>query len=224
MRILLIEDDNSLGDGIVTALRREGYAVDWVRAGAEALASIAAARPDMVILDLGLPDMDGVALLSRLRQLEFRNTAALPVLILTARHSIEDKIKGLDAGADDYLTKPFAQAELFARLRALERRGGLATSAEIRIGEVTLNLAGHTASCGDRDVVLSRREFALLRVLMERPGTLFTRAQLEQKLYSYGDEISSNSIDVHIHNLRKKLLPDFIKTVRGVGYLIESPH
>lgn len=242
MRILLIEDDDLLGDGIATALRREGYAVDWARSGADALALLAAARPDLarpdaarpdaarpdaarpdiVLLDLGLPDVDGVALLQRLRARERQEEASLPVLILTARDSVEDKIRGLDAGADDYLTKPFAQVELFARLRALERRAGLATFAEIRICGVTLNLDGHTASCNGREVILSRREFTLLRALMERPGSVLTRAQLEQKLYSCGDEISSNSIDVHIHNLRKKLHPDFIKTVRGVGYLVEN--
>lgn len=221
MRVLLVEDDKLLADGMCTALKREGYAVDHAARGEEALALIERAEPDLVVLDLGLPDIDGVALLERLRGARRRALRA-PVLILTARDSVDDKIRGLDAGADDYLTKPFALAELFARLRALERRSGQVASATIEHGRVRLNLADHSAYCDGSEVQLSRREFSLLRALLERPGRIFTRDQLEQKLYSWGDEISSNTIDVHIHNLRKKLHADFIKTVRGVGYLVEA--
>jgi len=220
MRILLVEDDPSLADGIATALKREGYAVDLAHTGAQAQTLVRHAEPDLIVLDLGLPDIDGIALLKQLRR-----TLHAPVLILTARDGVDEKIRGLDAGADDYLTKPFDQAELFARLRALERRTATAHhhgSAELSLGRVSLNLANHNAQCDNLDVVLSRREFSLLRALMERPGQILTREQLEQKLYSWGEEVSSNTIDVHIHNLRKKLYPEFIRTMRGVGYLVPT--
>jgi two-component system OmpR family response regulator/two-component system response regulator QseB len=219
MRILLVEDDPSLADGIATALQREGYAVDPASTGAQALRLARGTAPDLVVLDLGLPDIDGVALLKQLRTF-----LKAPVLILTARDAIDEKIRGLDAGADDYLTKPFNQAELFARLRALERRtaAGDHTSSELSVGRITLNLATHVVHCDGVEVVLSRREFSLLRALMERPGRVLSREQLEQKLYSWGDEVSSNTIDVHIHNLRKKLYPEFIRTIRGVGYLLPA--
>lgn len=219
MRILLIEDDISLADGLTTALRRDGYAVDHCRLARDGLAMARSAAPDAVILDLGLPDRDGVDLLADLR----REGVAAPVLILTARDSLDAKIHGLDTGADDYLTKPFDIDELLARLRALERRQGAALSSEICIGDVSINLATHKVLCADRDVTLSRREFALLRALAERPGQIFSRQQLEEKLYSWDDEVSSNTVDVYIHNLRKKLYPAFIQTIRGVGYKVGEP-
>lgn len=219
MRILLIEDDTSLADGLTTALRRDGYTVDHCRLARDGLAMARSAAPDAIILDLGLPDRDGVDLLADLR----REGLATPVLILTARDSIDAKIRGLDTGADDYLTKPFDVDELLARLRALERRQGAALSSQIHIGDVSINLATHKVRCGDRDVTLSRREFALLRVLAERPGQIFSRQQLEEKLYNWAEEVSSNTVDVHIHNLRKKLYPAFIQTIRGVGYKVGEP-
>jgi two-component system OmpR family response regulator/two-component system response regulator QseB len=218
MRILLIEDDQSLADGITTALRHAGYAVDRAERGVQGVALAQAARPDVIILDLGLPDMDGIEVLKTLR----RKSVDSSVLILTARDDLASKIQGLDKGADDYLTKPFAVDELLARLRALERRAGLGLSAEIQLGDVTINLANHQVTRAGQTVSLSRREFTLLRALAERPGHILSREQLEDKLYSWGEEISSNTVDVHIHNLRKKLYPEFIQTIRGVGYKLES--
>jgi DNA-binding response OmpR family regulator len=214
MRVLLIEDDQSLADGIVTALRRAGYAVDHAAIGKEGLSLARAAQPDVILLDLGLPDMDGEALLQALRA----KGVASSVLILTARDDLASKVRGLDAGADDYLTKPFAVDELLARLRALERRAGLGLSAEIQLGDVTINLSSHEVSRAGELIKVSRREFSLLRALAERPGHILSREQLEDKLYSWGEEVSSNTVDVHIHNLRKKIYPEFIQTIRGVGY------
>lgn len=214
MRILLIEDDESLADGIATALRHEAYAVDCARTGREGIALAQAAHPDLIILDLGLPDVDGIDVLKSLRQ----KRVGCTVMILTARDALTAKIQGLDAGADDYLTKPFAVDELLARLRALERRSGASRSPEIVIGEVAINTASHEVLLNGQTVKLSRREFALLRALAERPGHILSREQLEDKLYSWGEEVASNTVDVHIHNLRKKIYPEFIQTIRGVGY------
>lgn len=214
MRILLIEDDLSLADGIAAALKHAGYAVDHTGRGGEGIALAQAARPDAIVLDLGLPDIDGVEVLKGLR----KKSVDSPVLILTARDDLPSKVQGLDAGADDYLTKPFEVDELLARLRALERRTGSGLSAEIQLGDVSINLASHQVTRGGEAVNLSRREFALLRALAERPGQILSREQLEDKLYSWGEEVSSNTVDVHIHNLRKKLYPQFIQTIRGVGY------
>lgn len=214
MRILLIEDDLSLADGIAAALKHAGYAVDQTGRGAEGIALAQAARPDVIILDLGLPDMDGGEVLKSLR----KKSVDSSILILTARDDLPSKVQGLDAGADDYLTKPFEVDELLARLRALERRTGSGLSAEIQLGDVTINLANHQVTRAGQSISLSRREFSLLRALAERPGQILSREQLEDKLYSWGEEVSSNTVDVHIHNLRKKLYPEFIQTIRGVGY------
>lgn len=218
MRILLIEDDLSLADGIATALRHGGYAVDLAVAGREGLSLARAAQPDVIVLDLGLPDLDGMEVLQQLRAKGVKSS----VLILTARDDLVSKVRGLDAGADDYLTKPFAVDELLARLRALERRAGLGVSAEIAIGDVAINLATHEVTRAGEPIRLSRREFTLLRALAERPGHILSREQLEDKLYSWGEEVSSNTVDVHIHNLRKKIYPEFIQTIRGVGYKLGS--
>lgn len=219
MRILLIEDDQSLADGIATALRHEGYAIDHTPSGSQGVSLARAAQPDLIVLDLGLPDLDGLSVLKSLRSHQIKT----PVLILTARDDLSSKVQGLDAGADDYLTKPFAVDELLARLRALERRVGSAGSAEVVIGEVVINLATHSVSFAGEPVRLSRREFSLLRALAERPGNILSREQLEDKLYSWGESVASNTVDVHIHNLRKKISPDFIQTIRGVGYKLGSP-
>lgn len=214
MRVLLIEDDQSLADGIATALRHAGYAVDLAAEGRAGISLARAAQPDVIVLDLGLPDLDGFDVLQQLRGGGVKSS----VLILTARDDLGSKVRGLDAGADDYLTKPFAVDELLARLRALERRAGVGLSSEIAIGDVTINLASHEVSRAGELIKLSRREFTLLRALAERPGHILSREQLEDKLYSWGEEVSSNTVDVHIHNLRKKIYPEFIQTIRGVGY------
>jgi len=173
----------------------------------------------MLILDLGLPDMDGLTLLKKIRQMK----VTIPVLVLTARDSIEDKIKGLDQGADDYLSKPFDVNELIARLRVIERRLGTATSSTITIGEVCLDSASHELSVAGQVVELSRKEFMLLKVLLEQAGRIQSREQLESKLYEWGEEVASNAVEVHIHHLRKKLPESFIKTIRGVGYSVKAP-
>jgi two-component system OmpR family response regulator len=216
MQILLVEDDSLLAAGIVQALKRNGFPVHHVATGTSALTRIKAEPPDIVVLDLGLPDMDGLELLRRVRA----QKVTLPILILTARDALATKVAGLDLGADDYLTKPFELDELLARLRALERRLGNAAAAEIAIGGVKLNTATHRLTVDDRDTPLSMREFMLLKALMENVGAIQTKPMLESKLYSWGDEISSNAIEVHIHNLRKKLPADFIHTIRGIGYSV----
>jgi two-component system OmpR family response regulator len=216
MRILLVEDDIQLATALHQSLRSEGFTANHVSSAKAALLTVRAGECDMLILDLGLPDMDGLSLLKQLRQAKHN----LPVLILTARDSTEDKIKGLDQGADDYLAKPFEVSELIARLRVIERRLGTATSSVIEIAKVSLDSAAHVLTVSDQFVDLSRKEFMLLKVLMEQAGRIQSREQLESKLYEWGEEVSSNAVEVHIHHLRKKLPQDFIKTIRGVGYSV----
>ncbi len=226
MKVLLIEDDALLARGIEVALSREGYAVDHVSCAADALTRVRNkdAAPDLVILDLGLPDMDGLVLLPKLKKQSVREgEKPVPVLILTARDSLDEKVSGLDSGGDDYLTKPFELAELLARLRVLERRAGFSSSAVIELGDVALNTASHRLSvAGDSEIELPRREFSILRILMENPGRIYSREQLNSKLYSWEDDVASNAVDVHLHNLRKKTGASFIRTVRGVGWLVEK--
>ena len=217
MSILLIEDDVELAADLTEALRNEGLAINHVGNGTDALHVIKFEPPDMVILDLGLPDMDGHDVLKQLRAWH----ADLPVLLLTARNTLSDKVAGLDSGADDYLAKPFEMPELMARLRALGRRIGTATSPVISIGAVTLDTARHKVSVAGQPLELPRREYMLLRALMENAGLTQTRDELEQKLYSWGEEVASNTLEVHVHQLRKKLGADFIETVRGVGYMVD---
>ncbi|OZY86688.1 DNA-binding response regulator [Cellvibrio mixtus] len=219
MQILLVEDDSLLADGIVSALRRAGFAVNWLDNGKAACTYVVAEPPDILLLDLGLPDMDGLDVLKLVRQKKLHTQ----VLILTARDTTTDKVAGLDSGADDYLTKPFALDELLARLRVLERRLGTASSSLITIASVTVNTAQHEASVDGSPLSLSRREYMLLKALMESAGVIQTREGLEAKLYSWGDEVASNAIEVHIHHLRKKLPTDFIRTLRGIGYMVPKP-
>ncbi|GAA0541033.1 MULTISPECIES: response regulator [Rheinheimera] len=219
MRLLLVEDDVALRDGLQQALSVQGFAVNSVGTGQQALAAVRSGDCDAVILDLGLPDIDGLSVLKQLRQKQQR----MPVLILTARDGIDERIKGLDLGADDYLVKPFAAPELFARLRVIERRLGTASSHLIRCGEVELDTTAMQLQSGGISVSLSRREYVLLKELMESAGRVKTREQLEASLYSWGEEVASNALEVHISNLRKKLPGDFIRTVRGVGYSIARP-
>ena len=218
MRILLVEDDIQLATALHQSLRSEGFTANHVNNAKAASLTVRAGECDMLILDLGLPDMDGLSLLKQLRQAKHN----LPVLILTARDSTEDKIKGLDQGADDYLAKPFEVSELIARLRVIERRLGTATSSVIEIAKVSLDSAAHVLTVSDQFVDLSRKEFMLLKVLMEQAGRIQSREQLESKLYEWGEEVSSNAVEVHIHHLRKKLPEGFIKTIRGVGYSVAN--
>lgn len=218
MHILLIEDDTLLADGIIKALQRERFTVNHLKEGQSALIHIKAEPPDIIILDLGLPDIDGMDMLKILR----KNNCLLPVLILTARDLLEEKLTGLDGGADDYMTKPFELKELIARLRVLERRLSNNNTNEITIGEVTLNTVTLQTSINAENLQLSRREYMLLKALMEGAGAILSRGNLEAKLYSWGEEIASNTIEVHIHNLRKKLPPGYIQTVHGMGYIVKK--
>jgi two-component system OmpR family response regulator/two-component system response regulator QseB len=216
MRILLVEDDASLAAGLRAALSREGFAVNHVSSGAGALASVRTERPDIIVLDLGLPDMDGLQVLARLR----KSGGHIPVLVLTARDGLDDKVSGLDGGADDYLAKPFDMQELAARLRVFERRLSTATTSRIVVGEVELDTAAHTVHVGGQPVDLPRREYMLLKSLMESAGKVLTRESLETRLYSWGEEVASNALEVHIHHLRRKLPDNLIRTVRGIGYTV----
>ena len=218
MNILLIEDDKLLSDGLVNALKREGFTVNHVGDGDAAMTHINAQPPDIVILDLGLPGKDGMDILKSIR----KKHQTMPVLILTARDLLDDKIAGLDGGADDYITKPFEPKELMARLRVLERRMSTSDSAEIKIGPVTLNTSSHIITINDGVVSCPRREYMLLKALMENAGNILTKESLEKKLYSWGEEIVSNAIEVHVHNLRKKLPENFIQTVHGMGYIVKK--
>ncbi|MDB2553328.1 response regulator [Gammaproteobacteria bacterium] len=216
MQLLLVEDDKPLASSLKQALSSSGYAVNHAESGEFALSAIRSERPDLVVMDLGLPDIDGITVLRRLRKFDLE----LPVLLLTARDSIEDKVAGLDSGADDYLAKPFEMSELLARLRVLERRINSVKSAEIVIGNVTFDAAKHSVTLNGEPLELARREYMLLKTLLENAGRVQTRASLEQRLYSWGEEVSSNALEVHIHYLRKKLGNEFIKTIRGVGYKV----
>lgn len=217
MRILLVEDDVALAQGVLIALRDQGFVVNHVSQGQQALTSIRSQDCDAVVLDLGLPDIDGLDVLKITRQ----KFPRLPVLVLTARDGVDDRIRGLDLGADDYLVKPFALTELFARLRVIERRLGTATQHLIRLKEVELDSSAHQVTVAGEALTLSRREYMLLKVLMESAGRIKTREQLEASLYAWGEEVASNALEVHISNLRKKLPKDFIKTLRGVGYSVD---
>ncbi len=219
MRVLLVEDDLALASGMVVALKNQGFTVNHVALGKLALNVIRAQDCDAVVLDLGLPDMDGLDVLKLTRQKNSR----LPVLVLTARDGVDDRIRGLDIGADDYLVKPFAMPELFARLRVIERRLGTATSHLISMHGVTLDSTAHQAYVDAEVLNLSRREYMVLKMLMESAGRIKTREQLEASLYAWGEEVASNALEVHISNLRKKLPKDFIKTIRGVGYSVSPP-
>lgn len=216
MRILLVEDDALLGDGLQAGLKQAAFAVDWVRDGIAARLALEAEPFAAVVLDLGLPRLSGLDLLRHLRSAG----NAVPVLILTARDAVEDRIAGLDAGADDYLVKPCDLGELAARLRALLRRAVGQASPEIRVGTLCLNPQTHAVEFRGQAVELSAREFALLHELAREPGRVLSREQLSTRLYAWGEEIESNAIEVHIHHLRRKLAPELIVTLRGIGYML----
>jgi len=218
MQILIVEDDRPLAQGLKIALRKQGYAVNHVESGKDCLHVVATEDPGIVVLDLGLPDIDGLKVL---REIRAKNDS-LPVILLTARDSTGDKVAGLDCGADDYLAKPFEMTEFLARLRVLERRLGTSKTSLISLGDVDLDTAAQTVTFQKQHVEFSRREYMLLKSLMENSGKVLTRTTLESKLYSWGEEVCSNALEVHIHHLRKKLGTDFIKTVRGVGYKVDT--
>ena len=216
MRLLLIEDDPMIGESIAEGLRGERYAVDWVRDGKSAQLALAHDVYDAVLLDLGLPKRSGLEVLREYR----RQGGTAKILIMTARDSTAERVEGLDSGADDYLVKPFDLDELFARIRALLRRSAGRVVPNIVHRGVTLNLATHEAFLGAAPLHLPAREFALLAVLLDPPGQVISKARLEEKLYGWDERIESNAVDVHVHHLRKKLGADFIRNVRGVGYLV----
>ncbi|HLB43019.1 MAG TPA: response regulator [Gammaproteobacteria bacterium] len=218
MRILLVEDDELLGEGTRKGLAQDGYTVDWVKDGALADQALKTEKFDLIVLDLGLPKIPGMVVLQHLRE----RGDTTPVLILTARESIEDRVKGLDTGADDYLTKPFNLDELFARLRSLQRRFASRAAPLLVHSDITLDPASHTVVYKNEPVNLSRREFALLHVLLENAGRVLSREHLTQSLYGWGEEVDSNALEVHVHNLRKRFGQNFIRTVRGIGYTIEK--
>ena len=216
MRLLLVEDDLMVGEAVRKGLRLDGFAVDWVQDGSAAEAAAAQEDYAVMLLDLGLPKKNGLDVLKSMRARGNR----IPVLILTARDAVSDRVAGLDAGADDYLIKPFDLDELAARIRALLRRQSGRAAPLIEAGGLTLDPATHEVLLEGRKINLSAREFALLRAFLDRPGAVLSRAQLEEKLYGWDDSVESNAVEVHIHALRKKLGGDFIKNVRGVGYMV----
>ena len=216
MRLLLVEDDLMIGEAIRAGLKRVAVAVDWVRTAAEAASALDTEPYELLLLDLGLPGADGLTLLRDLRQ-RGRDT---PVLIITARDAVADRVAGLDAGADDYLVKPFDLEELAARIRALLRRKSGRAGPQLEHLGVALDPATRRVTREGEEVLLSPREFALLELLLERPGTILSRAQIEERLYGWGEEVESNAVEVHVHGLRRKLGAQFILTVRGVGYRV----
>ncbi len=219
MRILLAEDDAMLGDGLRAGLRQQGFQVDWVRDGLAAERELCSGGYQAAVLDLGLPQKDGLDVLQAIRS----KKVATPVLVLTARDAVPDRIKGLDLGADDYVLKPVDLFELGARLRSLVRRAHGQVQELLTCGALQLNPAGREVTFEGQTVALSTREFDLLHALLLAVGRVMSREQLEQQLYSWGHEVESNAVEVHIHYLRKKLKPDLIQTVRGIGYTLLRP-
>lgn len=218
MRLLLVEDDRMLGSAIHAGLRQAGYAVDWVQDGEAADGALRTGEYDLVVLDLGLPKKPGLDVLKTLRQ----RGSHIPVLILTAQDTVDDRVRGLDSGADDYLVKPFDLDELSARLRALTRRQSGRSTPSVRHGDLELDPVSHTVRQKGQVVDIAPREFSVLQALLENSGRVVSRARLEESLYAWNEEVESNAIEVHIHHLRKKLGADLIRTIRGVGYIIDK--
>ena len=216
MRVLLVEDDYMIGSVVQQALRDAGYATDWVTDGTTALDALASLHYELVLLDLGLPKKDGMSVLRTIRAGGNR----VPVLVLTARDATEDRVAGLDEGADDYLVKPFELSELLARMRAVSRRQGPAVGPTLSNGALSLDPATHEVSAGDVQVRLTGREFALLQALLIRPGAILSRGELESRIYGWNEEVESNAVEFLIHSLRKKLGSQVIKNVRGVGWMV----
>lgn len=218
MRLLLVEDDELLGDAVKAGLTQFGYVVDWLKDGEAARAAVKSESFELIILDLGLPKLSGLGFLQSIRH----DGNATPVIILTARETVEDRIKGLDSGADDYMTKPFDLNELSARVRALVRRSQGRADAILQYRNITIDPAAHAVYVDDILVNVPRREFALLQKLLENSGQVLSREQLMQSIYGWDEDVDSNALEVHIHNLRKKLNANFIRTIRGVGYMVEK--
>jgi two-component system response regulator QseB len=218
MRILIIEDDQELGRSLRMGLGQDGYAADWVQDAAAAEHAIRMEHFDLVVLDLGLPGKDGLSFLRQLR----RDGYCLPVLILTARDAVTDRVSGLDAGGDDYLTKPFDLDELNARIRALIRRGSGQSAPVLKLADLEIDLGGRVVTLKRHPVCLSPKEFAVLEALAVNADQVVPRARLQETVYAWGDEVASNALEVHVHNLRRKLGKDRIVTVRGVGYRLAS--
>lgn len=218
MRLLLVEDDELLGDAVKTGLAQFGYIVDWLRDGESARSAIKTESFELIILDLGLPKLSGINLLQIIRQ--DKNTT--PVMILTARESVEDRIKGLNSGADDYIIKPFDLNELNARIRALIRRSQGRANTTLQYKNIIIDPAAHSVTLDNVRINVPRREFALLQKLLENSGNVLSRDQLMQSIYGWDEDVDSNALEVHIHNLRKKLNANFIRTIRGVGYMAEK--
>ncbi len=216
MRLLLVEDDPMIGESVRAGLQQDGFAVDWVQDGRAAELALQTNAYDTLLLDLGLPRKAGLDVLAALR----RRGDSIPVLILTARDAVADRVKGLDAGADDYLVKPFDLEELAARVRALLRRKSGSADPVIQVGGLSLNPATHEVTLDGKPVSPSAREFALIHALAARPGVVYSRAQLEEKLYGWGQEVESNTVEVYVHSLRRKLGANSIQNVRGVGYMV----
>jgi len=219
MRVLVVEDDSMIAQSLCSALRQSGYAVDWVREAGEADTALLGEQFALVLLDLGLPQRDGLEVL---RSMRARNDST-PVIVITARDSLTDRVSGLDAGADDYIVKPFELDELLARMRAVVRRHAGRGQSAIAVGSVTLDPSTREVTRNGASLALSAREYAVLEALMLRPGAILSRAQLEDRLYGWGEELESNAISVYIHQLRRKLGEGFIHTVRGVGYYVGAP-
>jgi len=219
MKLLLAEDDPMIGASVVRGLKLAGFVVDWVRDGRSARVAIETGDYGMLLLDLGLPLLDGVSLLKELRH----NKHDIPVLVVTARDTIADKISGLNLGADDYLTKPFDLDELIARIHALQRRQTGRKQPEMRLGGLCVNPLNREATLDEKPLMLSQREFSLLAALIEKPGTVLSREQLEDRIYGWEEEVVSNAVEVHLHNLRRKLGTAWIRNVRGVGYKLVEP-
>ena len=217
MRVLLIEDDRMVGAAVTQAMRDAAYAVDWVTDGKAAVDAVEAETYDLALLDLGLPLADGLTLLRHFRK-SYRD---LPVIIVTARDGVDDRVDGLDLGADDYLTKPFEVRELLARMRAILRRQGSGTSPILSNGVVSLDPATHDASFSEGTCSLTAREFALLQALLIRPGTILSREDLERRIYGWNEEVESNAVEFLIHSVRKKVGTTAIRTVRGVGWMVD---
>lgn len=216
MKILLVEDDVMIGEGLQKTLQKSGYSIDWVQDGGDVTLCLENNDYALMILDLGLPNKDGIQILKDLRA----QNSDITVLILTARDSVQDRVMGLDCGADEYMLKPFALEELEARIRLLSRRKeGLKTN-NLSVGSLSLDLGTHEVIYGDKHYTLSAKEFSLMQILMESPRNIFSRTQLEELLYGWNEEVESNSVEVHIHQIRKKLDKDVIKNTRNVGYSI----
>jgi len=220
MRVLLVEDDEFLGDGIRTGLKHYGHTVDWVKDGRAAADVITSNHEtfDIIVLDIGLPKISGLTVLNMVRN----KNITTPVVMLTARDNIEDRVNGLDEGADDYITKPFDLDELCARMRALQRRSNSRAKPVISYGDITIDPASHVVTFKGDEVLVSRREFSLLQKLLENAGRVISREQLNQTLYGWSENIDSNALEVHIHNLRKRFGSKLIRTIRGVGYMVEK--